>query len=85
MSAPVTYSLDELAEFTGKSAKYWEREAAARSIPQRRFGKTPRFTAEDLQAIYDLHFLPAEREAPAPAGPGSDPLASRITRGGGRR
>lgn len=81
---PTTYSLDYLAEATGKSAKFWEREAASRNVPHRRFGKTPRFTVEDLQTIFDRHLVQQKDEATAAPKLPVDSLASRVTRGGRR-
>lgn len=48
-AAELTY--DDLVKRLGHTVDYWRRQAAAKKIPHRRFGRVVRFTEADYEAI----------------------------------
>lgn len=43
--------VEDLAERTGMSVKYWQRKVSARAIPFTKFGRAVRFTEEQIDLI----------------------------------
>lgn len=64
------FTVDQVATMTGMSELWLYRQCQLRKVPHHRFGRSVRFTREDLRALHQATAVTPEVQELRPAGRG---------------